>query len=488
MNSISMSKILAAVVFFLTSSISSAQSTPAASTGSNVPGLTGDPEKSTALNIAAQRETACLQAIAEADKTRKKFLTACVNLGKVDPDAVATDKESPQSCSDKLKYCLAKGSEEEDLEAEDFDLSSIFPDMAASSKKSVNRCSDLSYTDYSSKLNELKKEKRDLEEKAGEIKEKVAEKEQDYMEKKNALQKEMTEAQQANEKRKYEAKEEERNLQAAKMTEENKIKEQLEQLQAKVDETIDAQEAAHAQRATQIDDYKLQLLECQSQAEQFHKKNNTGLTSRFGYAFAKENMNKKRTMTFYQTCVNKVLNTRKAQAVMFEKQIAKGNREIAVAQERIKRLQASLQQLASQASQAMLDRAEKNQKDELAFSTAQFQFTVQMQEQAQHMMKQSQIMNQRLQETAAAITQASNELGEHEKERPATKAGKSLIEEAKTAQNEMQGKDCMAACSMTGNTDLANKCAAASYEEVPTSMKLQKPAAPAPSPQGTQAK
>lgn len=392
------------------------------------------------------REKACSDSLKEANKAKAKFINACKDGG-----------ATLGTCSEILDNCIENAEVEEILTPENILSNALGVQAAGPGGARENKCSKYSYTDYQTELRDLKREKKELEVEIQELQKEKIDAEKDISKRKAELQKELAEGQKAKAKAEMEAKEEERNMERARQDQEAKLKKQMRELQTQILNAQNTKAIMTASRAGEIDKYKVELMKCEVEADKVLKSLNSNTSSSLAKravvagnlkqaGLAKGNKNKAKA-TLMKGCVSEVTARRNAEAVAFQNKMKEKDEEISNAQAEMQETQKSLQMLAQQFAQAAQDRAQAKSQEMAAY---QQELKARSDEfnslQSEYVQTQARIAKA-LQEANAALVQASNELGSHQKEKPVPKGGsKSLREQMQEAQAEYVATSCSVLC------------------------------------------
>ncbi|MEZ0392672.1 MAG: hypothetical protein ACAH59_10675 [Pseudobdellovibrionaceae bacterium] len=410
MKRISMSKILAVVSMLLGSAQPAISQTAPAAPASAAPGYPSTDPKPQILQSSME---SCIAAINKIQESHSKFISECTASG---------TGRTLKDCSEKLKECEEQGEEEEPLDVNYF-MSSFgiqAPQVASS------RCSQYGYSDWKTDLRDLKTTQRDAEKDLRELEKDQGTDEEKYTENKKKIQEAFVQQQKDNEKAKYDAQEEERSIETQKQKTVNDLKKELRETQMAVLRAQNTKMLLISQRAGQVEDYKLQLLECKSKTEEYASKLKSNTASSLARAQNKGGGKTQSIQTFYGVCVKKVLSSRSDQAEAYKGKLVEMDTELTNANDRIKEIQGSLTTLAQQAAQATQDRAIKRQKDQEAFEKEQFQKYQEMVELDQQMTQKRAKNMQAISKAQFKVNEESNNLDQHRSEKPRSKGNKSV--------------------------------------------------------------
>jgi hypothetical protein len=202
-------------------------------------------------------------------------------------------------------------------------------------------------------------------------------------------------------------------------------------------------------RAGTVDDYKLQLLQCQTSTREFYRNEQKGIQGRFQNAMTNSNTIRDRVKQHWDVCVSKVLAMRTAQTKAYDLAMAKGNREINLLNTQITAMREQLTQLKGNIAQSAIDRANQMSKEAYNQSLEEFMKTKQLGEMAQMQQQKAMMMQQNLQKAQSALTDANNDLFDLEKEKPlnGSKSVKEKLNDALAAYRT--NRDCETPCKGT---------------------------------------
>jgi hypothetical protein len=383
----------------------------------------------------------CQDSIEKLKTAQGKFIGECSSAGVGKTIAV---------CSEKLAECAEQQDDEEPLDVSNFSN----PALGISATSAGGRCSQYSYTDYKNELKDLEQLKNQAETDAQKADKDKLKDDEDYSKDKKRILEEFAKGEKTFDSLTEEKKKERLKIPAERKKIETDLKDQLVQLNSAILDRQGKKSEEILNRASQVEDYKLQLLECDSQAQKLMTNPDANTSSSLSSRLAgslngaanKDGSKKKKAQTYWTICVNKVLSTRKTQSVAFDNKIANLDDSLAVAAQKMKTIQENLQLLSQTAALEDQAQASLDEKEKKAFLTEQQQKIAEMTELDNNMKKKTAKNNEIISKATNKVTEKSNNLDKHRAEKPASRGSKARSD-ADGALETALTTSCQATCS-----------------------------------------
>lgn len=315
----------------------------------------------------------------------------------------------------------------------------------------TEECYAFSYQNYKSDLKDMQSEQKDSKKTLADLQKDKISAQKDFNEQKAKLTQDQHDAADDYNKQKLQDKEDQRKAQGDQKAQQDDLNKQQRDLQMAILQKQNQQALLTSQRATQIDDYKMKLLQCKSDTQKYQAQvqNHTlgglaGLAVKGGGAANDVN-------TYWQACVNKVLKQRDDDANKYSVATTQLNAEITQAQQQLVDVQKSLQLAQTQAQQQMQDDATKTQQELTSYATKQQNLNQQLQDLTQNFMQQSQQLGQQILEAMQDNNTNSNSLKKFKGQSPPKS-------DTSASQAYASAKEAWALCNtpLTGNN--GNAC------------------------------
>jgi|GEM_PF-3535947 len=310
------------------------------------------------------------------------------------------DSSKAETCMSNIKDCLNNNS------SEDGDSSGDSSDDSDNSEQ----CYAFGYQNYKSDLKQMESDQKDSRKTLADLQKDKTSAQKDYNEQKAKLTQDQHDATDEYNKQTIQDKADQRKEQSDAKAAQDDLNKQQRDLQMQVLQKQNQIALLTSQRATQIDDYKMKLLQCKSDTLKYQASvaNNTmgglnGLSSKGGGA-AND------VQTYFNACENKVLKQRDDDANKYSVATTQLNAEIAQAQQQLTDVGQSLQMAQSQAQQQLTDDTTKSQQEQTSYLQKQQNVSQQMQDLTSNFMQQSQQLNQQILQAQQDNTTDSNSL------------------------------------------------------------------------------
>ncbi len=458
-----MSKLFATVLFSFSVSTAWAQSKPAdpkagsgssARSGSRDDSRPRDPDEServAKLNNAHDLDKLnigrCDAKIDERISKRTKFLGFCRVNG----------KKTIEECSELLSKC-------EEMSSDDMGgvLDSVLGSFVGEGSKistgnKGNECSKMAYTEYQSTLRDLERRKTDIEDKLRDLQDKDNRNAEKKDEGESRIQQEINRAEREKAEADRKRLEEERNEESQKSNSINSLREQLRNTNKAILTAQNEQIKLTAVRAQITNEYKTELFNCKlaDEARKNNKdpKNQSRVSSGLGSALARRSNQQNNNSLLLQTCLTAAVDKLKARRAAYDAQMRSLEDDMASANERMQEIQKSIALLNEQSLKAKADRAEEQQKTDMAHRQAQL---IRQKELVQMMAlykKRATETAQDIFKTNMAINQAAYKVSEHESDKPTSRGSKNDMTEMGTLFGEFSSVSCTQECAGLGKRE-----------------------------------